>query len=118
MRGVIYSVSAMLVMGLAYWAYFENYRTQDALKEAAKLQRAIGDARETLSVLEAEWAYLNRPERLRDLANLNFETLELMPITSDHFADVHQVVAAPTEIPGLDLEALTGSVDVVGEEGQ
>ncbi len=118
MRGVLYTVSALIVMTLAYWAYYENYETQEALREAASLQRSIGDARETLSVLEAEWAYLNRPDRLRDLAELNFPVLELMPIEARQFADVHQVMAPPPELPGLDLGDLTGSVEVQGEVSQ
>jgi len=57
-----------MVMGLAYWAYNENYTTQASLKDVRSLHREIGAAHERLNVLEAEWAYLNRPDRLRDLA--------------------------------------------------
>ncbi|NNK78243.1 MAG: cell division protein FtsL [Litoreibacter sp.] len=107
MRGLLYATSALIVMGLAYWAYYENYKTQDALRDAARLQREIGEARETLSVLEAEWAYLNRPERLRDLADLNFETLQLLPISAHHFGEV-EFVAYPKVAPDQ-------SEDLIGE---
>lgn len=113
MRGVFFAIAAMVVMGLGYWAYSENYKTQDALREAASLQRSIGDARETLSVLEAEWAYLNRPERLRDLANLNFERLQLLPIAPEQFGEVEQVAYPPRVI---ELPELTQPIDVIGKQ--
>ena len=115
MRAVLYSFAALAVIGLAYWAYSENYKTQDALRHAAELQREIGQLRETLSVLEAEWAYLTRPERLRDLAELNFERLQLLPITPEHFGSVNQV-AYPAPAPTLDLGSINGSIEVRGEE--
>lgn len=113
MRGLLYSVSALAVMGLGYWAYYENYETQEALRTATSLQREIGSSRETLSVLAAEWAYLNRPERLRDLADLNFPDLELQPISPDQFGDVAQVAFPDPEVE-LDLNEINGAVDVRG----
>ncbi|RLJ59066.1 hypothetical protein BDE40_0478 [Litoreibacter halocynthiae] len=113
MRGLFYTVSALAVMGLGYWAYYENYETQDALRTASGLQREIGSSRETLSVLAAEWAYLNRPERLRDLADLNFPDLELLPITPDQFGDVAQVTFPAPEVE-LDINEINGAVDVRG----
>ncbi|PTX54070.1 hypothetical protein C8N43_2875 [Litoreibacter ponti] len=113
MRGLLYTVSALAVMGLGYWAYYENYETQEALREATGLQREIGSSRETLSVLAAEWAYLNRPERLRDLADLNFPDLELLPITPDQFGEVEQV-AFPSPEAELDLNEIQGATDVRG----
>ncbi|PWE34067.1 cell division protein FtsL [Maritimibacter sp. 55A14] len=102
MRGFFYVVSALVVMALAFWAYHENYQTQQALREVKQLQRQIGSAREQLGVLRAEWAYLNRPERLRDLAELNFERLQLMPLAPEHFGDVSQV-AYPRPVTRFEL---------------
>jgi len=112
MRGLLFGFFALAVMGLAYWAYYENYKTQDALRTATALQREIGASRETLSVLEAEWAYLNRPERLADLADLNFERLQLLPITRDQFGSVAQVGYPPAR---FEIEELTGMIDVRGQ---
>ncbi|MFV0410340.1 MAG: cell division protein FtsL [Paracoccus sp. (in: a-proteobacteria)] len=100
MRSFLYLVIAMLVMSLAFWAYRENYRTQDALNEMEAMQRDIAGLREQLVVLRAEWAYLNRPARLRELVGLNAEKLDLKPITSDQFVEAGNIDYPPPPIKG------------------
>lgn len=97
MRGIILTLSIIAIMGLGFWAYRENYRTQAELAEVRSLQTEIGDLRESLSVLNAEWAYLNRPDRLRELADLNFERLGLLPLEPEQFGEVAQVTYPTTE---------------------
>ena len=95
MKSVLYVLSAIVVMALAVWAYRENYRTQAAMNDMIAVQREIANLREDLGVLRAEWAYLNRPERLRELVNLNFERLQLVAISSDQFLDVDKIAFPP-----------------------
>jgi hypothetical protein len=92
MRGVFFVLAALAVMGLAFWAYQENYKTQSEIREVRALHAQIGAAHERLSMLRAEWAYLNRPDRLADLADLNFDRLGLMPLMPDAFGQVDQVI--------------------------
>jgi len=91
MKSLIYVLSALAVFGLAFWAYRENYATQQALKETQSLQRQIGAAQERLSVLRAEWAYLNRPDRILELAEINFDRLGLLPLRPDQFGRIDEV---------------------------
>ena len=107
MRSLLYILSGLLVVGLGYWAYHENYETQASLREVRDLHRQIGAAHERLNVLEAEWAYLNRPDRLRDLAELNFDRLGLLPLMPDGFGRIEQI-AYPSGI----VFDLTNSVTV------
>jgi hypothetical protein len=79
------------VVGLAYWAYQENIKTQNALTQTEELQRDIGAARARLSVLRAEWAYLNRPDRLTDLVNLNYNRLHLTPLQAENFGAIDTI---------------------------
>ena len=88
MRSVLFLLTTLIVMGLAFWAYRENYATQSALTRMDDVQRQIGGLREDLVVLRAEWAYLNRPGRLRELVNMNFDKLKLLPFGADQFVDV------------------------------
>ena len=99
MRSLFYAMSAMAVIALAYWAYHENYRTQHAQSEAEDLQHQIALARQRLRVLNAEWTYLNRPDRLRELAEINFERLQLMPLQPYQFGPIDQVDYPPVDLP-------------------
>lgn len=92
MRGFLTFLAAVAVVALGYWAYHQNIQTQQALREVERLQRAIVTERERLGVLRAEWAYLNRPDRLRELVDLNFERLNLLPMTPDQFAVMDEVI--------------------------
>ncbi len=89
----LYVLAALAVMGLAFWAYQENYKTQAGHREVREPARArSASAHERLSVLRAEWAYLNRPDRLADLADLNFDRLGLLPLMPDAFGAVDQII--------------------------
>jgi hypothetical protein len=113
MKAFLSVLAALAVMGLAFWAYRENYATQAALDEVERLEQEIAGAREALSVLRAEWAYLNRPDRLRDLAELNFDRLGLLPLRPEQFGSVDQVAFPPE--PGL-LPMSVEPVDVIDLE--
>lgn len=86
MRIFLFLMAAIAVIGTGFWAYRENYATKAALDHVARLSSEIAGAQARLAVLEAEWAYLNRPDRLADLAALNFDRLGLMPLRAEHFA--------------------------------
>ena len=87
MRNFFYIITFGLVITLAYWAYQENVKTQIAMKKSEELQTELGKARAKLAVLKAEWAYLNRPERLIHLTNLGFDQLKLGPIRASNFEE-------------------------------
>lgn len=91
MRALLYILSAVAVMGLAFWAYKENYRTKAALDEMDDVRQEIAILREAVGVQRAEWAFLNRPDRLRELVDINFERLKLLPLSAIQFAKVQQV---------------------------
>ena len=103
MRSLLYVLTFLSVIAAAFWAYHANYKTQAALGEAQTVRAEIGQARARLAVLRAEWAYLNRPDRLRDLAEINFERLGLMPFEPDQFGRVDQIAfPQPPELPITD----------------
>lgn len=115
MRGVFYALSVIGVVALAWWAYHQGYETRQTAREVAQLQRELGRAHEELGILRAEWAYLNRPDRLRVLAEMNFERLGLMPLAPEQFGTVTQVgYPAPAPLPALDPAEVTLSADTVG----
>ncbi len=65
--GSAVAVSALLSVGV----YAMKYEVERLDDQVAAVQRKIAAQEETLLVLEAEWSFLNRPERLQELANLS-----------------------------------------------
>lgn len=107
MKGLAYVMAALGVIGLAFWAYQENYATQRTLKDTRNLQRDIGAAQVRLGILKAEWAYLNRPSRLLELTELNFDRLGLLPLRPNQFGRIDEV-----SYPPAPLLAITNPIDV------
>ena len=72
------------------------------------------------AVQRAEWAYLKRPDRLRDLATLNFDRLGLLPMEPAQFGSAQQVAFLPAPIiSNLDIaspQSVSGSLDVAAAE--
>ncbi len=111
-RPILYVSTVLALMALAFWAYRENYATQRALREVARLEAEIAGLREAISVQRAEWAYLNRPDRLRDLVTLNFDRLPLLPLDPGQFAAAGDVAMPlpPLGTFGVPVE-LSGQLD-------
>ena len=91
MKSIFFIMATSLVMVLAVWAYRQNYETQARLRSVDVLRTEIADLRERAGVLRAEWAFLNRPERLADLADLNFNRLGLLPLRPEHFGQIDEI---------------------------
>ncbi len=113
MRSFFYVLTAVMVIALAFWAYRENYETQAAQSRSEAVQQKIADQRQRLRVLNAEWAYLNRPDRLRDLVEINFDQLGLLPFQPYQFGKIDQV-AYPSE----DELPIANVIDVMEREQQ
>lgn len=107
MKGFVNAMAVCIVIALAFWAYAENHRTQTALREVRALNSQITAAHARIRMLNAEWAYLNRPERLRDLAYLNFDRLGLFHLSPDAFGRVDEVAHPPPL-----LGSILGATDV------
>lgn len=113
MKTLIGLLLGLTVLGLGFWAYQENYKTRAAQAELRALQREIVQMREKMSVLRAEWAWLNRPERLRDLVLANNARLGLMDMLPEHYGHLEQV-----GFPMRSTLAVTPQVGPATEGGQ
>ena len=74
-----------------------------AASEVEALQDQIAGIRESLTIQRAEWAYLNRPDRLRDLATINFDRLGLLPMQPSQFGTAEQVAFPPPPVNNVVL---------------
>lgn len=103
MRTVLYLSGIVLVAVCATWAYRVNYATQEAMNRVADLRAQIDEEQEALAVLRAEWAYLNRPDRLKALVKANEKALGLVDLTPDQFGDIASVPFPPEPGTAADL---------------
>ena len=75
------------------------HEAQQRERELTRLNREIREARESIAVLEAEWAYLNQLDRLQRLA---VRHLGLVPLTPDRVVDFEDLpVRTPRPAPDL-----------------
>ncbi len=91
MRTHYFVLSFLPVVALAWWAYSEIYETKLAAERVKTLQAEIGFARESLNWLHAEWAYLNRPERIAALVDRYFHDLQLVAFTAGRFGSAQSI---------------------------
>jgi len=110
MKTFLYLCAGVVVVVAASWTYNVNYRVQEAENRVARLTRAINNERQAIAVLGAEWAYLNRPERLLALSETYYTELRLMPISAEHFADIGQVAFPLDEIEQAVQQTVAGGI--------
>tara|TARA_B100000965_G_C19235230_1_gene601924 strand:+ start:85 stop:408 length:324 start_codon:yes stop_codon:yes gene_type:complete len=83
----------------AAWAYRVNYETRDVVRNLKMLQSEIAKQEDKRIMLEGEWAYLNRPERLSWLSERFFSHLRLMPMSAENFAEIEAIkIKVPLEL--------------------
>jgi len=113
MRPLLYVVTFLAVLASGFWAYREHYDTRLVLREVSALNRQIASLREALSLQRAEWAYLNRPDRLRELSALNYDRLGLLPLDAAQFGSAAQISRPAVEEFFGDISQ---TVDVIGDQ--
>jgi hypothetical protein len=113
-KGLILVLSTLAVVALGFWGYTETDRTRASLRDVQALNDRIGAAHVRLRMLNAEWAYLNRPDRLADMAAANFDRLGLLPLRPDGFGTIGQILERAAPITPLEGE-LVDPTDVIFE---
>ena len=88
MKIFLYIIGSILIFFVASWSYSINYETRKNIEITKNLKMQIIDNNEHYEILKAEWAYLNRPERLEKLVEKYFNFLRLMPISSINYSDI------------------------------
>ncbi|WP_198670771.1 cell division protein FtsL [Oceanicella sp. SM1341] len=102
MRTLFFVLGALVAVAFGFWAYRVNYETQSTAKRVTALQNQIAAERENMTMLRAEWAWLNRPSRIEALVAANNDVLGLGPLQPDHFGEVNMVAWPP--LVAKDLE--------------
>jgi hypothetical protein len=107
MKVILNTLLTAFALAMGFWAYQQNYATKNALRNVSHLQSDIRALKEEQAVLGAEWAYLNRPERLRELVDINFAKLRLLPLLPGQFGRVEQIAYPDEKATGRTIGAVT-----------
>jgi cell division protein FtsL len=82
----------VVVVCAASLLYSVKYRVQTMDEEIAAIRSHIKEERAAIHVLKAEWAYLSRPERVRELAEKH---LEMAPMDGKQMLELADLPYAP-----------------------
>ena len=73
-------ISALILVGLGATLYQVKTGIDERQDRLQRLEIRIADTKRDIAVLEAEWAYLSRPERVMTLSS---DLLQMKPIGQD-----------------------------------
>jgi len=102
---LLHFIAISALIASAGYAYSIKYDTLYYAEQVAKLKNQVQREREAIAVLQAEWQYLDRPDRLQAAAD---QHLDLQPMKIQQLARLSDLPNRPSredEI-GLKLQAL------------
>jgi hypothetical protein len=104
-KRLLHFIAITALIASAGYAYSIKYETLFYVEQVAKLKTKVQRERDAIAVLQAEWQYLDRPDRLQAAAD---EHLDLQPMKIQQLARLSDLPNRPSredEI-GRKLEAL------------
>jgi hypothetical protein len=81
-------LSALILFGLGTTLYQVKTSIDDRQRHLRILERQISNTERDIAVLEAEWAYISRPDRVMKLSN---DLLQMTPIGRDRILKLDSI---------------------------
>ncbi len=113
--GIILGSAVLVAAALSVGVYAMKYEVERLDDQVVALQKKLALQEESLQVLEAEWSFLNRPERLQQLAARHLAlrpvavrqigAIEALPLRASARTELETRTTAQTEsrVPPLRL---------------
>ena len=92
MRLIFLFVCSVCLIVVSVWAYNVNYKARSTIKALNYLSSEIERKQSQIKLLKAEWAYLNRPERLNKLITIHFSELGLIPLSHENYLSFDEFI--------------------------
>lgn len=103
-----------LVIG-ASGLYMVKYKVQAVKSQVMATEHQLSDETRNLQVLQAEWTFLNRPERLKQLAE---KYLDVKPMRGQQLAEFSNIPYAGVDMAAQDAPSSAMLVKMVrGHQG-
>ncbi len=81
-------LSALILFGLGTTLYQVKTSIDDRQRKLRNLELQISNTKRDIGVLEAEWAYIARPDRIMKLSN---DLLQMTPIGQDRILTLDSI---------------------------
>lgn len=91
-----------VIVGTSFTLYRVKYEVQSLKAQIVETSQEMAKEREALHVASAEWAYLNRPERLKALAD---KYLAGSSVTVGQVAEVEAIAFHEQSVADADIDA-------------
>lgn len=91
--------------------YALKYSVEETAAEKAALERRIAQQEGELSLLKADWAYLNQPAHVAPIVRRHEAALALQPVEPEQFGDLANLPMRPTAPDTDALDALFQSLN-------
>lgn len=88
MRSFICLLMLLLLIFSVTSAYRISYQAQAAAARIAELESSIEEEQQTITILNVEWNYLNRSDRLMSLVERFNDRLLLQPLKANQIAPI------------------------------
>ena len=98
-------LSALILSGLGTTLYQVKTSIDKRQRNLNNLELQISNAKRDIAVLEAEWAYISRPDRVMKLSN---DLLQMTPIGQDRILELDSIPMR-IDMNKLDLERVSFS---------
>lgn len=109
MKRSITLITLVVLVVVSYGLYNLKYEVEDLQDHANGLRAQMDEDRRAIKVLEAEWAYLSRPDRLQRLSS---KFLTLQPTVAAQVGAVADLRTKPID----GLEAPQPVIDAAGRQ--
>jgi len=107
-------------IGMLIGVYALKYSSQTLADEKAELQREVGQMEATISLLEADWAYLSQPSHVAPIVERHAEALSLERVKAEQFGAVTDIPMRPNVVNDQQLtdllSALDAGIDPIGDK--
>jgi cell division protein FtsL len=91
---IVSLLAVILIVAAAVGLYRFKGESQQLVRQIAELRTQIDDEREAISVLKAEWNYLDQPSRIQELAD---RYLDLTRLDVEQISVVEQLPMRPLD---------------------
>jgi len=91
--------------------YGLKYSVEDIASEKTSIERKIDRQTGELSLLKADWSYLNQPAHVGPIVARHQEALALQPTNQDQFGRMDNLPMRPAAPDTAALDALLNSLD-------